>query len=134
MEEFVRAADDEVLDLINEIELPDLPVAETNESPNDVQLDMATNMPASDPIIGSLYSTDVFIGADDEHLLAEFERVVNDELIFEDTKLAELPGPSVHNINEYSTAKYKSIDCVEVEMDSTGQEIYDEIAAFFGCQ
>ena len=136
MEEFDRAADDEVLDLINDIELPDLSVAVTNESTNDVLLDMATNMPASmpDPIIGSLYSTDVFIGANDEHLLAEFERVVNDELIFEDTKLAELPGPSVHNINEYSTSKFKAIDCVEVEMDSTGQKIYDEIAAFFGCK
>ena len=136
MEEFDRAADDAVLDLINEIELPDLSVAVTNESTNDVLLDMATNMPASmpEPIIGSLYSTDVFIGADDEHLLAEFERVVKDELTFKDTKLAERPGPSVHNIDEYSTSKFKSIDCVEVEMDSTGQEIYDGIAAFFGCK
>ena len=136
MEEFDRAANDEVLDLINGVELPDLPVAVTNESPNDVLLDMATNMPASmpEPIIGSLYSTDVFIGADDEHLLSEFGRVVNDELTFGDTKLAELPRQSVHNINEYSKAKFKYINCVEVEMDSTGQKIYDGIAAFFGCK
>ena len=136
MEEFDRAADDEVMDLINELDLPDLSAAVTSESPNDGLLDVDTNMreDMNEPTIGSVYSTDVFVGADDERLLAEFERVVNNELIFEDTEIAELPGPYVNNINEYSSSKFKSINCFEVEMDSTGQKIYDGIAAFFGCK
>ena len=136
MVEFDRAADDEIMDLINEIDLSDLAAAVTSESPNEVLLEMGTNFRESlaEPTFGTVYSTDVFIGEDDERLLAEFERAVNSGLVPEDTKIAKLPDPTGYQIEDPSRSKFKPLKDVEVEMDSTGKEIYDEIAAFFGCK
>ena len=134
MDKFDRAADDEIMDLINEIDLSDLAAA--SESANDVLLDMSTNVRESMAELteGIVYSTDVFIGEDDERLLAEFERAVNSGLVSEDINIAKLPDPTGYQIEDPSRSKFKPIKDVEVEMDSTGQEIYDEIAAFFGCK
>lgn len=72
---------------------------------------------------GSLYHTEVFVGADDERLLAEFERAIKDELNFEDSKNSKLPDPVVHGITESSKSKFKAIKYADVEMNSTGQEM-----------
>ena len=134
MDEFDRAADDEIMDLINEIDLSDLAAA--SDSANDVLLDMGTNVRESMAELteGIVYSTYVFIGEDDERLLAEFERAVNSGLVSEDTNIAKLPDPTAYQIGDPSRSKFKPMKDVDVEMDSTGQEIYDEIAAFFGCK
>ena len=81
MDEFDKAADDEIMDLINEIDLSDLATA--SESANDVLPDMGTNVRESMAELTEsiVYSTDVFIGEDDERLLAEFERAVNSGLV-----------------------------------------------------
>ena len=134
MDEYDRAADDEIMDLINEIDLSDLAAA--SESANDVLLDMGINVRESMAELteGIVYSTDVFIGEDDERLLAEFERAISSGLVSEDTNIAKLPDSTAYQIEDPSRSKFKPIKDVEVEMDSTGQEIYDEIAAFFGCK
>ena len=134
MDKFDRAADDEIMDLINEIDLSE--PAAASESANDVLLDMGTNVRESMAELteGIVYSTDVFIGEDDERILAEFERAVNSGLVSEDTNIAKLPDPTGYQIEYPSRSKFKPIKDVEVEIDSTGQEIYDEIAAFFGCK
>ena len=133
--EFDRAPDDEVMQLINEIGLPDTSSFNTRESPAHALFDMLTNEREAmyESMRGTVYTTEVFIRTEDERLLEEFENAAEGGLPSENLRNTELCTPTVCNTSDSLGRQFDEIKFVDVEMESTGQGIYDEIADFFRC-
>ena len=132
--EFDRAADNEVMQLFNEIDLPDPSSFNTRESPAHTFIDMLTNEREAmyESVRGTVYTTEVFFRAEDERLLEEFG-ATEGGLLYENIRNTELCAPTVSNTSDSLEHQFDEIKFVDVEMESTGQGIYGEIAASFGC-
>ena len=108
---FDTAADDEVMQLISETDLPDTSSFNTRESPADALIDMFTNKREAmyEAMRGTVYTTEVFIRAEDERLLEEFENATEGGLTSENLRTTELCTPTVCNTSDYLEHQFDEI-------------------------